>query len=67
MKRLVPFLLVLRESARELQIALADVVATRAGRVGAGDVFAAVRVGDQVESVADFFALAASLAVVFFD
>jgi len=67
MKRLVPFLLVFGESARELQIALADVVSARAGRVGARDVLAAVRVGDQIESVADFFALAASFAVVFFD
>ena len=67
MKRLVPFRLVFGKSARELQIALADVVSARAGRVGARDVLAAVRVGDQVESVADFFALAASFAVVFFD
>jgi len=66
-KRFIPFRFVLGESACKLQIALADVVSARAGSVGALDVLAAIVVGDQVESVADFFALAASLAVVFFD
>jgi len=66
-KRLVPLLLVLGKSSYKLKIALANIVSARAGSVGACDVFAAICVGDQIESVADFFALAASLAVVFFD
>lgn len=66
-KRLIPLLLVLGKSSRKLKIALANVVSTRAGCVGALDVSAAIGVDDQIEFVADFFALAASLAAVFFD
>ena len=64
---LVPLTLIFRESSGELEITLADASSARAESVGALDVFGAIVVGDEVESVADFFALAFALAVVFFD
>ena len=67
MVRNIPLRFVFGQSSGELKIALANVVSTAAGSVGADDIFAAIVVGEKIESVADFFALALSLAVVFFD
>ena len=67
MVRNIPLGFVFGQSSCELKIALANVVSAAAGSIGAGDVLASIVVGDEVESVADFFALAFALAVVFFD
>lgn len=66
MEAFVPLTLIFRESSGELEITLADASSARAESVGALDVFGAIIVGDEVESVAEFFTGASSADIAVF-